>query len=369
MERISTEAGEQEQPESIEALRQSEQLFRALIEKSFDAIVLLDHQGIMRYVSPSIERILGHTPEELLGRTPFEFVHPDDREQTMQAFAALMQDPATSVTVEYRSPHKDGSIRWMEGVGTNLLHDPKVGAIVGNFRDITERKELEQRKDEFIGMASHELKTPITSLKGFTNLLQRRFLKEGDEEALSLLDRMDKQIDKLTRLINEMLDISRIQTGKLEYHEEPFDLAQLVQEVMGNVQGTSRTHRLLLEEQTHVQVVADRDRIGQALINLLTNAIKYSPGADTVIIRLSASESEAHVSVQDFGIGIAREHQQKIFERFYQITSAEEKTFAGLGIGLYLSNEIIKRHHGRLWVESEKGKGATFHFTLPLVNK
>jgi len=238
---------------------------------------------------------------------------------------------------------------------------------IGFVLDISERKELEKRKDEFISMASHELKTPLTSLKGFLGLLQRRLTTQGDEQALHYIARMDAQVNRLTKLINDLLDLSKMQTGQLDYREERFEVDALVQEIVENVQGTTQTHHLLLEGQIGAEVFGDRDRIGQVLMNLLNNAIKYSPQADTVLVRVAKDQNKALVSVQDFGIGIAKEHQHKIFERFYQVTDPEEKTYPGLGIGLYISYQIVKRHGGRMWVESKKGEGAAFQFTLPLV--
>jgi PAS domain S-box-containing protein len=235
--------------------------------------------------------------------------------------------------------------------------------------EIDERKELDRRKDEFMSMASHELKTPVTSLKGFLNLVQRRSIKQGDEKVLHYLARMDIQINKLTALINDLLDLSRMQTGKLIYREEAFSLDELVREVVASIQETTQTHRLMLEGQTLATVFGDRERIGQVLINLLNNAIKYSPGADTVLIRMANDQQKILVSVQDFGIGIAQEHHLRIFERFYQVTEPAEKTYPGLGIGLYISSEIVRRHGGQMWVESRKGEGATFHFTLPLTDE
>jgi len=235
--------------------------------------------------------------------------------------------------------------------------------------EIARRKELEKRKDEFISMASHELKTPVTSLKGFLNLLQRRLTAQGNEKELYFLARMDAQVDRLTKLINDLLDISKMETGHLSYREECFDMDALAQEIVENAQGTTHTHRLLLESHVQTEVFGDRDRIGQVLINLLNNAIKYSPQADEVLVRVARDQDRVLVDVQDFGIGIAREHQQRIFERFYQVTDPAEKTYPGLGIGLYISCEIVRRHGGQLWVESKKGEGSTFHFALPLTQK
>jgi signal transduction histidine kinase len=244
------------------------------------------------------------------------------------------------------------------------------GKIIGAAkiaRDITERKDLERRKDEFISMASHELKTPVTSIKGFTQLLLRRFQQRDDKESLRFLTRMDNQLMKLTRLISDLLDISKMQNGHMEYHKEPFELDLLVQEIIENVQGTTQTHRLILENPARVWVYADRDRIGQVLMNLLTNAIKFSARADRVLVQVLSAGLGAVVSVQDFGQGIDEANYEKIFERFYQVSEPDAKHFAGLGIGLYISREIIKRHQGHIWVKSRKGEGSTFYFSLPLL--
>jgi signal transduction histidine kinase len=245
-----------------------------------------------------------------------------------------------------------------------------VAMVVTIVHDITERLLAERRKDAFISMASHELKTPVTSLKGFTNILQRRLGRQGDAQGLHYLARMDVQLDRLTALISELLDISRMQSGRLPLREEPFALDALVEETVEAAQAASATHRLLIEGSAGVQVVGDQERLRQVFVNLLTNAIKYSPRSETVIVRLARDEAggQAIVSVQDFGIGIDRAHHEQIFERFYQVSDPEEKTYPGLGIGLYISREIVERHRGRLWVESSKGNGATFFVALPLLS-
>lgn len=245
---------------------------------------------------------------------------------------------------------------------TSLEH---TNTCIGFVLDISERKALEERKDAFIGMASHELKTPLTSLKGFLGVIPRLLAVHETEKALQCLTRMDAQIDKLTKLINDLLDLSRMQMGQLVYREERVEIDDLVREVVENVQEATRTHQIQVEGQARAAVFGDRDRLGQVLINLLNNAIKYSPRASTVIVHLASDETQAQVSVQDFGLGIAPAHHQKIFERFYQVPDLEEKTYPGLGIGLSLSHDIVTRHGGRLWVESQKGDGATFHLCLP----
>ncbi len=278
----------------------------------------------------------------------------------------LMEDAggAASVTEPQETVlrHKSGA-ELPVLVAVTCLEDRE--ACIGFVLDIRERKALEQRKDAFIGMASHELKTPVTSLKGFLGLVQRLLADLPDARVRHYLTRMNVQIDKLTALINDLLDLSRIQAGQLVYRREQVAMDDLVAEIVESVQETTQTHRLQIEGRSRAEVFGDRDRLGQVLINLLTNAIKYSPGADRAIVHLSSDGTQVLASVQDFGRGIAREHHRKIFERFYQVDEPQEKTYPGLGIGLAISQEIVKRHGGRLWVESTKGQGATFHVSLP----
>jgi PAS domain S-box-containing protein len=345
--------------------RRLEAKFQQLFDSNLIGVFVSDFDGTFLDANNAFLDILGYTREELLAGiihrdtlTPAEF-----RSLSQNAVKAL-QETGSSGTYEKEYLHKSGK---RIPVLVAVTRIEQTDTCIGFVLDITERKELDQRKDEFISMASHELKTPVTSLKGFLNLLQRRLKTQEDEKALHYLMRMDAQVHKLIKLINDLLDLSKMQTGQLAYREEYFAMDALVQEVVENVQETTQIHSLLLEGQTGAEVFGDRDRIGQVLINLLNNAIKYSPQANRVLVRIAKEEQAISVSVQDFGIGIADEHQHKIFERFYQVTDAAEKTYPGLGIGLYISCEIIKRHGGRLWVESQKGAGSTFHFSLPLL--
>jgi signal transduction histidine kinase len=177
---------------------------------------------------------------------------------------------------------------------------------------------------------------------------------------------MDAQLNKLTKLITDLLDISRMQTGVLAFQQERFNLDSLIDEIVENVQAATTTHAIVVEGRTDAHVLGDKDRLGQVFINLLTNAVKYSPQADKVVVRLFCEHDQAVVSVQDFGIGIDEAYHQKIFERFYQVNDPEERTYPGLGIGLYISKEIVDRHGGHITVKSRKGEGTTFSVALPL---
>lgn len=363
------EAEVEQREETEHRLRLSEEaLFRlaAIVESSDDAIVSKTLDGVITSWNAAAERFFGYTAKEALGQHITFIIPPELYQEEREILTNLRQGKRIDhyETVRLR---KDGT-RVDVSLSISPIRD-RNGKVIGASkiaRDISERRELERRKDEFIGMASHELKTPITSLKGFTRLLQRRLKDSGDEEVHRFLTRMDGQIDRLTTLVNDLLSITQMQRGQLEYRMEMFDLKELVQETVENVQGTTQTHRLLLEEPIAASIYGDRDRIGQVLTNLLTNAIKYSRNSDRVIVRMVIQEGNVVVSIQDFGLGIPREHQQKIFERFYQVSATEEKTYPGLGIGLYISKNIIERHEGCLDVQSRTGEGSTFSFHLPV---
>jgi signal transduction histidine kinase len=227
----------------------------------------------------------------------------------------------------------------------------------------------EQRKDEFIGIASHELKTPITTVKVYLQLLQK-MVESGKSNKIGVhLEKMDSQVDKLTKLVSDLLDISKIQAEKLEFNKTNFKIDDLVREIVEMLKGTIPTHSIIKKLEAKRSAYGDRDRIGQVLINLITNAAKYSPKADRIVISTNVKNGFAIVSVQDFGIGISAEHQDKVFNRFFRVEGIHEKTYPGFGMGLFISAEIIHRHGGTISVASKPGKGSTFSFTVPLEKK
>lgn len=224
--------------------------------------------------------------------------------------------------------------------------------VVVVFADITERRRLDRQKDEFIGIASHELKTPVTSLKGYVQVLHTRFKKKGDEESATFMNKMNSQINKLTLLIQDLLDVTKIEKGKLQFHEDYFDFNTLVHEIAEEMQRTTDTHIIQIESEETAQIYGDRDRIGQVMINFLSNAIKYSPKSNKIEVKSHLNAQNIIYSVKDFGIGISQKHKDKIFERFFRVNENKQETFPGIGLGLYISSEIVKRHHGKLWMES-----------------
>ncbi len=256
-------------------------------------------------------------------------------------------------------------------VNSAPIHNKKrrVIAAASIITDITGQKDLERQKDDFLSMASHELKTPLTSLKMFLDLQEKELSSSKSKKAQYFNQRIKDQIHRLSELTNDLLDISRIQTGKLRFKKESFQLSQIVSDTLEGLSGMTRQHELVLRNNFSGQVFADRYRIYQVLVNLISNAIKYSPKGRKIIITLSSQNRHALISVKDYGIGIEKEQQKKIFERLYQVTDRNEKTFPGLGLGLFIAKEIVERHSGKIWVTSEKGKGSTFSFSLPIPHK
>lgn len=180
---------------------------------------------------------------------------------------------------------------------------------------------------------------------------------------------METQIKLLSGLITDLLDLSKFQAGKLAFVEEPVDVDALVGEVVEGLQQSSARHHICIEGSAQCQVTGDRERLGQVLANLLTNAMKYSPHAEKIIVYFTHTQNALTVNVQDFGIGISPAHREKVFERFYRVGSSGDRTYPGLGIGLYISHQIIERHNGKMWVESVEGQGSTFSFLLPRQKK
>jgi len=234
------------------------------------------------------------------------------------------------------------------------------------LQDITKRKIIEQQKDDFVGYVTHELKTPITTVVAFVQILQGYHEKTGDKRSQFLLAKINNQMKRLTGLLNSFTNVYKAQTSILEFNKQKFDLNTVVHDVVESFQYMSTTHNLIVQGTTTKPIRGDREKIYEVLVNLIMNAIKYSPNADKVKIKLEESPTHMTVSVKDYGVGIPREEQQKVFERFFRVKSKMKYKIEGLGLGLYLAASIIKGHKGKLWVESTEGKGSTFFFSLPI---
>ncbi len=221
----------------------------------------------------------------------------------------------------------------------------------------------DRQKSEFIGVVSHELKNPLTSIKGYAHIIQKLADKNKDKKLAGFSVRIDRQINQVINMVNEMLDVTKIETGRFTYRSESFLITDLVKEVIADQQVTTDTHTIYFSGDSKKSIVGDRYRIGQVIINLISNAIKYSPHAAQVIVKVYNKKNSIIVSVQDFGQGIAKQDQTRIFKPY--VRAGNSGSTKGTGIGLFISSQIIKRHKGKMWVESTLKKGSTFFVQLP----
>jgi len=351
--------------EDVTQTKQASQYARSLIEASLDPLVTISPDGKITDVNEATVKVTGLVRQQLIG-TDFSnyFTEPDKASEGYQQ--VFKKGFVTDYPLTIR--HADGK-RFTDVLYNASVYKNDKNTVLGIFaaaRDITERKQFERQKDEFVSIASHELKTPVTSIKGYAQVLQGRFKKEGNIEAVELLVRMDAQLNKLTILIADLLDATKIEGGKLQFHEGYFDFKELVMEIVEEMQQTTTKHELTKKLAAPKTIYGDRDRIGQVITNFISNAIKYSPNTKEIIITSSEDKDSVMLCVQDFGIGIPKEKQEKVFDRFFRVSGLEQDTYAGLGLGLYIAGEIVKRHSGDIWVESNGKKGSTFCFRLSI---
>ncbi|ASU33185.1 PAS domain-containing protein [Mucilaginibacter xinganensis] len=312
------------------------------------------------------KKYFGRTSDQPFTYTDlFEAMLPQYRKK-VKALVATAIEKNSLYESQYEVAWPDGSIHWISAHG-RARYDNNGNAIkmVGIISDITEAKADEQRKNDFIGMVSHELKTPLTSLTAYMQILQAKARKNSDNFASGALDMANKQVKKMTTMINGFLNVSRLESGKIHIDSQRFDMAGLVKEIEEESAVTITSHNVIFAPVEETPVYADRDKIGQVINNFISNAVKYSPMGSTIHIACLSGDGSVQVSVQDEGRGISPEDQQKLFERYYRVKD-QPATISGFGIGLYVCAEIINRHNGNIWLESEPDKGSTFYFSLPV---
>ncbi|HEX3079809.1 MAG TPA: PAS domain S-box protein, partial [Puia sp.] len=353
------------QKEAERLIAANEQKFRLLADSIPQFIWTGDVGGNLNYFNRALYEYSRFTPEKIAKEGWVQMVHPDDREENIRLWFESVST-GKDFLFEHRFRRHDGEYRWQ--LSRAVPQRDEAGNIqmwIGTSTDIQDIKEQEQQKDYFISMASHELKTPITSIKGYVQIMQEMYAESEDAFLRNSLNVMDRQIATLIKLISELLDISKIKMGSLEINKEHFEISSLINEVVDEIKHSNPGYDIPVTL-GNTMVYADRHRIGQVLINFLTNAVKYAPNSKTIKIRSVVENDYVIVAVEDEGIGISKEDQEKIFERFYRAEGKNEKTYPGFGIGLFIASEIIQRHDGKIYVTSEPGKGSVFSFALPL---
>lgn len=356
--------------------QEKQAMLASIVAASDDAIISKTLPGIITSWNPAAERLFGFTEEQAIGKH-ISLIIPDDR---VDEESYIIGEVSSGTKVDHFQTirkTKSGKL-----VPISLTVSPVIngiGKIIGASkiaRDISAEQALQQetaglyehlkvlnaKKDDFIALASHELKTPLTSMSAYLQILARL---EKDAKNKTFVDKLQHQLKKLSSLVDDLLDVSKIEAGKLHFSKDDFDLTEVIEEAIDMIVHANPSYQIEFENRNSKCIITgDSHRIGQVMINLLTNAIRYSPHTNSLKVYLIEEPMEIKVGVEDHGIGIAQEKLQNIFSRYYRVDGDNSKV-SGLGIGLYICHEIVSRHNGKIWAESTFGEGSTFWFTLP----
>lgn len=361
-----------------EKLIESEKKYRLVAENSFDLICLHNVNARLEFVSPSVKRLLGYTPDELIGKYPISIIHPDDASIATAVDFTASNHPLIFKPIQFRLKHKDGEYSWFETI-FSILNSPDGGAnvVLSQSRDIRRSKkyqmELEERGRElersnadletFAFVSSHDMQEPLRMISNYMQLLKKRYAGKLDAQADEYIEFANKGAVTLQQLLRDLLAYSRITRTELKRSE--VNMNALFGEVMSNIQLEIKAKNARVTYATLPPVEADKNLLMLVVQNLVLNGIKYNQSTQPeVIVQCTQNAKEITYSFTDNGIGIKPEHQQRIFEPFHRLHTKHE--YEGTGLGLSICKKIVERLGGRLWVESQLGKGATFYFTLPL---
>jgi len=328
----------------------------------------MDLEGRIMMANRAFAVLLGYAPEELSGQNWRAIIHQDEIETTAQLDDQIIRGTMPELLVENRYLHKDGQVIWTD-VATCLIGKPELGnaCLLRQVFDITTLKSVERMKNEFVSTVSHELRTPLTSIEGSLGLILGGATGEIDEATRELTVLASKNSRRLINLVNDLLDMDRLESNELVFSFHQLDLNNLVLEVIENNRGLADSVGIAIEfhpVEVNASVLGDRDRLAQVLTNLISNAVKFSPQDGVVTISIALQGSFARVSVTDQGPGVPEDFRQVIFNRFSQADASDTRTKGGAGLGLSISRSIMEKHAGELNYQSSVGQGASFYFEL-----
>lgn len=355
--------------------KESAQRFKTLADSMPQIVWTATPEGSIDYFNKKWNEFTGDEKEEILQDSWRNMIHPDDLPGFVRRLRqSLRTGKALQVEFRLRRQLRETSWCWFLGKALPIYNqEHKIVKWYGTFTDINDLKlaqleiqKLVKEKEDFISIASHELKTPVTSLKASLQFLERAGNTENlSEEILQLIDMGNRQVNKLTRMVGDLLDVAKLDSDKIELKVTEFSLREAINDSLEQIRFLLKKHRVRLQGALDIKITANKERIEQVITNFISNAIKYSPRSDEIILESCIQSDEIKVSVTDTGIGIPAEKIPFVFDRFFRVEGASDK-FSGLGLGLYISSEIISRHQGRIGLQSQQDKGSTFWFSLPL---
>jgi PAS domain S-box-containing protein len=352
--------------ERTEDLQQLSERQQRILDSVGEGIFGVDRRLRISFVNPAAAELLGWDADELLGRDACRTLCTEEHEECFVSMVMALGEAVTQSTRSYR--RKDGSEFAVEVTASPKAGPGGIDGAVVVFRDTTEREVLDEMKRQFVSAVSHELRTPLTAIRGSLEVLADGDTGQLPPKAQRVVDVAARGTERLTRLVNDIIDIERLEAGSFDIRPRPEDLAPLVEDAADSLVILADEHQVRLQiGQVSGSALCDADRIVQALINLLGNALKFTPAGGTVRVSATPSEHEVLVAVSDEGRGIPAEEFATIFERFHQVQLSDGRRLGGTGLGLPITKAIVERHGGRIWVESELGVGSTFCFTLPLL--
>jgi signal transduction histidine kinase len=369
--RLLAEERDRQRAERLEADRRFAEM-AAVFDSNPNGIALFDAAGMLRMASHKIEEIFGIPLRSMYGESYEEIYRrklaqaaPSSRAPMLQRMREIFADPTARSfdEVELERPRPRNLAR------TTVPVRSAAGEYLGRlvvYVDVTEQRALDRQRSDFLTVAAHELRTPLTPLSMYLQSLERRIARGGSVEP-QLVEKARRQVQRLTRLVEDLVDFSRFESHRIRLAVDDVDVGALAEQVVGDFRASAQAHQVSVTRDPAAAVVrGDRERLEQVLVNLLQNAIKYSPHGGTIDVSVRLADGEVATSVSDPGIGVPKDEQPRLFERFFRAANATTRNYSGLGIGLYVSNQIVKGHGGRFEVESEAGAGSKFTFYLPL---
>lgn len=345
-------------------LQVASQRERAIIDNAKDVICSLSEEAVFKQMSPAAKSNWGYDPVDLLGRPFTEFVSESDRERLQRVLTEAKQQKETAMSIDVRMVRKDLSEAWMLW---SIYWSPPDESYYCVSHDISDRKELDQMKADFVNMVSHDLRTPLTGMRAFLDTLGAGAYGELNTKGGAAANRIQSSLARLTNLVNDLLDVEKMEAGRMEMRFAPCRLKLLVDASLDMVRGYADEQKVQIEltDIVDAQVLADSDRMVQVLQNLLANAIKFSPPGEVVTISSESEPGFVKVKIADRGAGIAEADVEHIFDRFHQVEQSKSGAKGGTGLGLAICKAILEQHNGSVGVKSQVGEGSTFWFRIP----